>query len=302
MRILRTLAALAAAALLTLSASAQDGDVDIEEAMSSVVMIYGDDGFGSGFAVGENCLVTNAHVIAVLDDKVNIRCSDGSQHEGYLIDADYEKDLALIGIDDLTFQPLIIKNSEQVKIGSDVYALGSPKGMSFSATKGILSRREELGSFDSRIQSDAIIYGGNSGGPLIDSTGCVIGVNSDNVNGTPGISFAIPSETVKDYIQAVGLKQDENGNVIERMTATEHAIDLPTREQPETPDAPSAPAPATFISLGASELALGAAILAALAIIGIVILILILRRTNERIKLLTYQLEQKNSSIKDNKN
>lgn len=300
MRILRILAALAAAALLTLSASAQDGDVDIEEAMSSVVMIYGDDGFGSGFAVGENCLVTNAHVIAVLDDKVNIRCSDGSQHEGYLIDADYEKDLALIGIDDLTFQPLIIKNSEQVNIGGDVYALGSPKGMSFSATKGILSRREELGSFDSRIQSDAIIYGGSSGGPLIDGTGCVIGVNSDNVNDTPGISFAIPSETLKDYIKEVGLKQDENGNVAQRVTASEYAIDLPTREQPETSDAQSAPA--SFCALGASELAIAAAVIAALAVIGIVILILILRRTNERIKLLTYQLEQKNSSAKENKN
>ena len=170
---------------------------------------------GSGFVVSKDgYVVTNNHVIDGADE-IYVKFSNGREYRTKLVGTSPEVDIAVLKIDsNETFKPLEFANSDQIQIGQWSIAFGNPLGLNDSMTVGIVSAagRSSLGieEIENFIQTDAAINQGNSGGPLIDITGKVIGVNTaiySQSGGSVGIGFAIPANlvtTVKDSIIATG--------------------------------------------------------------------------------------------------
>ena len=170
---------------------------------------------GSGFVVSKDgYVVTNNHVIDGADE-IYVKFSNGREYRTKLVGTSPEVDIAVLKIDsNETFKPLEFANSDQVQIGQWSIAFGNPLGLNDSMTVGIVSAagRSSLGieEIENFIQTDAAINQGNSGGPLIDITGKVIGVNTaiySQSGVSVGIGFAIPANlvtTVKDSIIATG--------------------------------------------------------------------------------------------------
>jgi len=163
---------------------------------------------GSGFIIDPSGLiVTNNHVIDDAD-QITVTLNDGSSVPAKLIGRDEKTDLALLKIN--TRKPLPAAHfgdSDHARIGDWVIAIGNPFGLGSTVTAGIVSARNrniDAGPYDEFIQTDAPINRGNSGGPLFDMGGNVVGVNSaiySPSGGSVGIGFSIPSNLVRDVIQ-----------------------------------------------------------------------------------------------------
>ncbi|MBX5443313.1 MAG: trypsin-like peptidase domain-containing protein, partial [Solirubrobacteraceae bacterium] len=182
--------------------------------VSVVARTAGGRATGTGFLVGgRDTIVTNAHVVGTAD-RVQVRFGD----DGRLLDAevlgrDVSTDLAVVRVDPSlhTGNPLPLADSDDVRVGDAVVAIGNPFGLDRTATAGIVSATgrhiSAPNGFDipDVIQTDAPINPGNSGGPLLDARGRVIGVNSQIATsgaggGNVGIGFAVPSNTVRDIV------------------------------------------------------------------------------------------------------
>jgi S1-C subfamily serine protease len=165
-------------------------------------------GQGSGFVIdSDGHIVTNDHVVEGADT-VSVRFWNGDTYDATVVGTDASTDLAVINVDapDSVLHPLTVGDSSDVQVGNTVFALGSPFGLEDSFTSGIVSalhRSIEARngfSINDSIQTDAAINHGNSGGPLLNSSGEVIGVNAQiagNTGANVGVGFAIPSNTVK---------------------------------------------------------------------------------------------------------
>ena len=163
-------------------------------------------GVGSGFIISsDGLIVTNNHVIDGATT-VTVRFADGSEHEAVVIGTDPLTDIALLDIEGSALPTVSFGSSEAMRVGDEVIAMGNPFGLGGTVTTGIVSaidRDINSGPFDSFIQTDAAINRGNSGGPLFNDQGEVIGVNTAifSPNGaSAGIGFAVPSDLVATIV------------------------------------------------------------------------------------------------------
>jgi serine protease Do len=154
-------------------------------------------GVGSGFIISpDGYIMTNAHVVDGADE-IMVTLTDKREFKAKLIGADKRTDVALVKIDAKQPLPAVqIGDSSKVKVGEWVVAIGSPFGLENTVTAGIVSAKgRDTGDYTPFIQTDVAVNPGNSGGPLIDMRGQVIGINSQiysRTGGFMGISFAIP--------------------------------------------------------------------------------------------------------------
>jgi serine protease Do len=162
---------------------------------------------GSGFIIsGDGVVVTNNHVVGEAE-KIEVKLKDGSQFPARLLGKDDKTDLAVLKIDaDRPLPTVSWGNSDETRVGDWVVAVGNPFGLAGTATAGIVSSRgRDLGSgpYDDYIQIDAPLNSGNSGGPLFNSDGQVVGVNTAIYTpngGNIGIGFAIPSNSAQKIV------------------------------------------------------------------------------------------------------
>lgn len=175
-------------------------------------------GVGTGFIVSaDGRIVTNAHVVDGADS-VTVTLADGRKVDGKVLGTDTATDIALVKVDAGDSLPTVaFGDSTQLKVGQDVVAIGNPFGLGNSVTAGIVSalgRDINSGPFDNYIQTDAAINKGNSGGPLFDTDGEVVGINTaifSPTGGSVGIGFAVPSETAAKVVAALA-----DGGKVER--------------------------------------------------------------------------------------
>ncbi|MBQ4528352.1 MAG: trypsin-like peptidase domain-containing protein [Clostridia bacterium] len=173
-------------------------DFDVQEIYDSVVVVYTDTGVGSGFYVDENLIITNAHVVE--DNKsVTVNLYDGTSVKGKVTESDSSRDLALIEVDE-SQTPLSFSTAE-LTVGQEVYAIGAPKDIPYTMTKGIISALDRVISDNNYIQIDASVNSGNSGGPLVNEAGEVIGVITLKAVDAEGIGFAITTADVSEFIK-----------------------------------------------------------------------------------------------------
>ena len=194
-----------------------------QQASPSVVKILTSKGLGSGFIItSDGLIVTNSHVLEGGGDTVNVLLNDGTEAVADVVGYDPEGiDLAAVKIRDGNNLPTLnFANLDSVQIGQSIYAIGSPHGQYNTYTNGIIS---QIDSKRKIIQHSAAVNPGNSGGPLLNSRGEVIGVNTEILTspvidpqtgeeigrnaGFIGISFAIATDTVNNFLVAL-----EQGN------------------------------------------------------------------------------------------
>ncbi len=162
---------------------------------------------GSGFIISDDgYVVTNNHVIEHAE-KIDVVLQDGTRYEATVQGRDPKTDLALLKVDaDEELPFVVLGSSDDAEVGDWVLAVGNPFGLGGTVTAGIISARGrdiQAGPFDDFLQIDAPINRGNSGGPLFDGSGRVIGINTaiySPSGGSVGIGFAIPSEMASDII------------------------------------------------------------------------------------------------------
>ena len=194
-----------------------------ENALPSVVQIVASPGSGTGFIINENGLmVTNKHVVE-RNNRITVRLTTGEEYGGNVTERHPRLDLAYVEIDaNRNFTPIAIGDSGKIRVGEDVIAIGFPLGRSLglepTVSVGIISAKR-----DNRLQTDASLNPGNSGGPLLDMFGQVVGVvvsrvETNNV-GRPvaGIGFAIPINAVKS---GLGGQVSRSGKALPTPTLT----------------------------------------------------------------------------------
>ena len=173
-------------------------------------------GLGSGFIISSDGLIlTNAHVVREAKD-VTVKLSDRREYTAKVLGLDTATDIAVLRIDAHDLPVVRLGDPKNLEVGDPVLAIGAPYGLEQTATSGIVSAKGRSLPGDAVvpfIQTDAAVNPGNSGGPLFDGTGSVVGINSQiysRSGGFQGVSFAIPINValkVKDQIVATGKAQ-----------------------------------------------------------------------------------------------
>lgn len=173
-----------------------------EDVYESVFVIETDIAVGSGFAVSEKEVVTNAHVISNAR-MIRVITYSGDSLPASVVAYDEDLDLAVLYVADGSFSALPVASLDATRVGDDVYAIGAPKSMAYTLTKGIISSKDRVIRGRQYIQIDAAVNEGNSGGPLLDANGNVLGVITLKLADAEGIGLAIPITVVSDWMSGV---------------------------------------------------------------------------------------------------
>lgn len=176
--------------------------------LPSVVQVRAGGRAGSGVVIDGSHVVTNGHVV-VGADRVELVLDDGRRVPGRVLGADERNDIAVVEADLGTAPAATLGSSAALRIGEPVIAVGSPLGLTGSVTAGVVSAVDrDAGSFPGpMVQTDASINQGNSGGPLVDLSGEVVGINTAiatvNGSGSIGIGFAVPIDRAERVAQRI---------------------------------------------------------------------------------------------------
>jgi Do/DeqQ family serine protease len=170
-------------------------------------------GGGSGVILrSDGYVLTNNHVVNEAS-RIDVRLKNGKSYPATLVGSDSATDLAMLKIDAKGLPQAEFASSEKARVGQFVIAIGSPFGLDYTVTTGVLSAKGRGGiganEIEDYLQTDASINPGNSGGPLVDLQGRVLGINTMIIGRGSGIGFAIPSEIA----QRVARQLIENGSV-----------------------------------------------------------------------------------------
>ena len=164
---------------------------------------------GSGVIVSkEGHILTNQHVIAGMTE-IRVRLTDGRNLPAALIGSDPTTDIAVLRITAPNIEPLPLGESDTLRVGQQIFAIGNPYGLEETVTRGIVSAKGRHTASDRSIeyiQHDAAVNEGNSGGPLLNVRGEIVGINSaifSKTGGWQGISFAIPVNSVRRVLDAI---------------------------------------------------------------------------------------------------
>ena len=178
----------------------------VKKSLKSVVSIQSGDSIGSGFVVKhknkKTYLITNSHVLNG-NNQLVVRWSNKEEDNATVISdlggESFLTDLAILEIQAIRGIPLKIRKSN-LQLGVEAVAIGSPQGLEFSITRGIISALREN---DQILQTDVALNPGNSGGPLIDMNGCVIGVNTSKLNDSEGLNFQFLQMLLIDLLKTL---------------------------------------------------------------------------------------------------
>lgn len=201
--------------------------VGISKLENSGIAFYADDknliGVGSGVLISENgYILTNEHVAGSKYSNVYVTLENGAKYNSNVIWSDSSLDLAIIKIPGENFNYLNLGDSDRIFLGENVYAIGNPIGAEFqrTVTKGIISGKNRTIKIvendkemymEDLIQTDATINNGNSGGPLINDNGELLGINTVKISGVDGIGFSIPINIIKPLLELL----EKDGNIPE---------------------------------------------------------------------------------------
>lgn len=188
------------------------GITTVEITQDTFMRQYERSGVGSGFIVTENgYIVTNQHVVTNNPSKITVSLKDGRSLEASVVWSDENLDLAVIKINANDLPVATLGDSDHLSVGEMAIAIGNPLGLTFerTVTSGIVSGLNRSipisqGNIaEDLIQTDASINSGNSGGPLLDNKGTVIGINTAKVDSGEGMGFAIPINIVKPIVEQI---------------------------------------------------------------------------------------------------
>ncbi len=194
--------------LVVFSTGALAVGFDVDQIYDSVFVIESGNALGSGFAIDKQLIVTNAHVIDSQRDII-VRSYNNELASARLAGYDAQKDIAVLYVKDAAYLPIKTGDISSVKVGDDVYAIGAPKSLSYTLTKGIISNKNREYCGMPYLQIDAAVNEGNSGGPLLNSNGEVIGVNTLKMLDSEGIALSIPINIIMEFIDDLSMPADE---------------------------------------------------------------------------------------------
>ncbi|MDA1196653.1 MAG: trypsin-like peptidase domain-containing protein [Nanoarchaeota archaeon] len=187
--------------LASVSANSKDFSAIVEQVLPGVVSVQTDVGLGSGAIISKDgYIVTNQHVIAGAN-AMRIVKANGDAFSARIVGVNAGKDVAVLKISG-THEELWFAAKNTIRVGEKVIALGSPGGLDFTVTQGIVSAVGREFNGNTYVQTDVPINPGNSGGPLINTDGRIIGLNNFKIAGFDGVGFAIESDTVESIADA----------------------------------------------------------------------------------------------------